>query len=147
MSQSLLLQIHRLDALQANYGDHKATPYLLISMQKLEKHISVPAADLRKYKPLSWVLMCHGQVHVPLRMSERMTIYVPHAKTRASDLTLLVYSGWTSLSPGPLPQWTSVMKLGWSPSLAHVCVCVCVLGFKQGLSVVDVLYDLSWVKE
>lgn len=66
MSQSLLPQSHRLDPLQANYGNHKATSYLLSFLQKLEKQISLPAADLRKYKTLSWVLMCHGQAHVPV---------------------------------------------------------------------------------
>lgn len=93
MSQSLLPQSHCLDPLQANYGNHKATSYLLSSMQKLEKQIPVPAADLRKCDPLSWVLMCHGQTHEPLRLSKRMTIYVPHAEMRASDLTLFAYSG------------------------------------------------------
>lgn len=125
MSQSLLPQSHRLDPLQANYGNYKATSYLLSFLQKLEKQISVPAADLCEYMHISWVLMCYGQALVPEWFSKRMTICVPRAERRVSDLTLLAYSGWTSLSPGSVPQWTPVMKLGCRPSLADVCLCVC----------------------
>lgn len=141
MSQSLLLQIHCLDALQANYGNHKATPYLLSSMQKLEKHISVPAADLRKYKPLSgvnmpWPSSCSSaneQTHDHLRTP------CQDKSQRPDSVSVLWLNFFVSRS-------TSTMDVGHEAGLASQpgrCVFVCVLGFKQGLSVVDVLYDLS----